>query len=79
MKGRARFARILERSEEDRCYVGSSPCLMYGGCHGADEKRIFDELCRIVEESIELYHQDGRPFPRSTSGRDIAERVHNVT
>jgi hypothetical protein len=39
---------------EDRCYVGSSPGLIYGGCHGDDEKAVFDELCRIVEDAIEL-------------------------
>jgi len=34
----AHYAKIVEWSDEDECYVGSSPGLLYGGCHGADEK-----------------------------------------
>ena len=52
MKDSARYAKIVEWSEEDQCYVGSSPGLIYGGCHGQDEKAVFDELCHVVEEAI---------------------------
>lgn len=45
MKESARYAKIVEWSEEGQCYVGSSPSLLYGGCHGPDEKAVFDELC----------------------------------
>ena len=38
MKDSARYAKIVEWSDEDQCYVGSSPGLIYGGCHGADLK-----------------------------------------
>jgi predicted RNase H-like HicB family nuclease len=67
MKESARYAKIVEWSEEDRCYVGSAPGLLLGGCHGADERCVFDELCCIVEEVIELYREDGKPLPQSTS------------
>ena len=63
MKESARYAKIVEWSEEDQCYVGSSPGLIYGGCHGSDEKAVFDELCQVVEEAIALYHKDGKPLP----------------
>ena len=59
MKESARYAKIVEWSEEDQCYVGSSPGLVIGGCHGVDEKAVFSELCEIVEEAISLYHKDG--------------------
>jgi hypothetical protein len=52
----ARYVKIVEGSHEDRCYVGSSPGLIYGGRHGDDEKAVFDELCRIVEDAIERSH-----------------------
>ena len=26
---------------------------MYGGCHGDNEKEVFDSLCKLVEETIE--------------------------
>jgi predicted RNase H-like HicB family nuclease len=78
MKESARYVKIVEWSEEDACYVGSSPGLLYGGCHGDDEQQVFEELCQVVEEAIELYHQDGRPLPPPTSGRDFANKMQNV-
>ena len=78
MKESARYAKIVEWSEEDRCYVGSSPGLIYGGCHGPDEKAVFDELCGIVEEAIALYRLEGRPLPPPTSGCDFANKMQNV-
>ena len=78
MKEGARYAKIVEWSEEDQCYVGSSPGLLYGGCHGSDEEAVFSELCQVVEETIDLYRQDGKPLPPATSGRDFANRMQNV-
>ena len=78
MKESARYVKIVEWSEEDQCYVGSSPGLLYGGCHGDDEKQVFDELCRIVEETIALYWKDNKALPPPTSGRDFANRMQHV-
>jgi predicted RNase H-like HicB family nuclease len=78
MKDSARYVKIVEWSEEDQCYVGSSPGLIYGGCHGDDEKAVFDELCRIVEEAIALYKADGKPLPPPTSGKDFANKMQHV-
>jgi predicted RNase H-like HicB family nuclease len=78
MKDSAKYVKIVEWSEEDQCYVGSAPGLMYGGCHGGDEKKVFDELCEVVEETIELYRKDGKPLPPPTSGRDFATIMQNV-
>ena len=78
MKESARYAKIVEWSEEDQCYVGSAPGLIYGGCHGDDEKQVFAELCQIVEEAIDLYRKDGKPLPPPTSGRDYANKMQVV-
>ena len=78
MKDSARYAKIVEWSEEDQCYVGSAPGLIYGGCHGDDEKAVFAELCWIVEEAIALYRADGRPLPPPTSGKDFANKMQQV-
>lgn len=78
MKDSARYVKIVEWSEEDQCYVGSAPGLIYGGCHGDDEKAVFEELCRVVEEAIELYRKDGKQLPPATSGRDFANRMQQV-
>ena len=78
MKDSARYVKIVEWSEEDQCYVGSAPGLLYGGCHGDDEKAVFEELCRVVEEAIDLYRKDGKQLPPATSGRDFANRMQQV-
>lgn len=75
MKESDRYAKIVEWSEEDGCYIGSSPGLFYGGCHGDDERQVFAELCQIVDETIELYHKDGKPLPPPTAGQGIAQRI----
>ena len=78
MKDSAKYVKIVEWSEEDQCYVGSAPGLIYGGCHGSEEKEVFDELCHIVEEAIELYRKDGTELPSPTSGRDFATKMQSV-
>jgi len=78
MKASARYAKIVEWSDEDQCYVGSSPGLVYGGCHGDNEMAVFEELIEIVEEAIALYEADGRPLPPPTSGKDYANKMQHV-
>ena len=78
MKDSARYVKIVEWSDEDQCYVGSAPGLIYGGCHGLDEQAVFAELCQIVEEAIDLFKRDGRPLPVATSGRDYANKLQHV-
>jgi len=78
MRTSAMYAKIVEWSDEDQCYVGSAPGLIYGGVHGSDEMRVFEELCAAVEEAIELYRTDGRPLPPATSGRDFANKMQGV-
>ena len=74
MKDSNRYAKIVEWSDEDGCFVGSAPGLVLGGCHGDDERQVFEELCQIVEETIEIFHQDGRSLPPPTTRRDLANR-----
>jgi predicted RNase H-like HicB family nuclease len=79
MKESARYVKIVEWSDIDQCFVGSCPGLLYGGCHGDDEKEVFAELCDIVEETIELYKRDGKPLPTPTSGKDYANKMLSIT
>ena len=78
MKPSARYAKIVEWSDEDNCYVGSAPGLIIGGCHGDDELAVFRKLCDIVEEAITLYEADGKPLPPATSGRNFADRMRSA-
>ena len=79
MKDSAKYVKIVEWSDEDQCYVGSSLGLNFGGCHGDNEREVFGELCRIVEEVIELFRKDGNRLPPATSGRDFANKMQSVT
>ena len=74
MKDSTRYAKIVEWSEEDQCYVGSAR-LIYGGCHGDNERQVFDELCQIVEDAVELYKGDGKPLPPPTAGQGLARQL----
>ena len=78
MNEASRYAKIVEWSDEDQCFVGSCPGLIYGGCHGDDERAVFARLCVIVEAAVELYRQEGRPLPPPTAGKDYANKMLEV-
>ena len=71
MKDSARYIRIVEWSEADQCYIGSSPGLFYGGCHGINEQIVFKELCEIIEETVADIRASGKALPPTTAGRDL--------
>ena len=75
MKDSARYVKIVAWSEEDRCYVGSAPGLILGGCHGDDERQVCEELCQIVDEAIDLYRQDGKLLPPTAQGVSICRNT----
>ncbi len=72
MKKSDRYLKIVEWSEEDQCYVGTCPGLMFGGIHGDDEANVYKELSQAVEEWIEIYEQDGEPLPKATAGKEYS-------
>ena len=72
MKTSDRYLKIVEWSEEDRCYVGTCPSLMLGGVHGDDEAEVYRELCEVVEEWLEIYQRDGDPIPPATAGKEYS-------
>jgi predicted HicB family RNase H-like nuclease len=69
MKPRDRYLKLVTWSEEDGCYVGSVPGWIDACCHGPDETEVYRELCRVLDEWIEIYRKDGRPLPPSTNRR----------
>ena len=78
MKESARYVKIVAWSEEEQCYVGSAPGLIYGVCQGLDERAVFAELCDIVDDAIAHYIAEGRQLPPATSGRDLANKLQHV-
>jgi predicted RNase H-like HicB family nuclease len=73
-----KYVKLVEWSEGDGCFIGSCPELFYGGCHGQDAKRVFAELCDIVEETIQLYEQDGKLLPTPLSGREFVNAMQQI-
>jgi len=69
-----RYAKVVEWSAEDRCYVGRVPALHYGGVHGKDRAKVFAELCDVAEEIVTLHLKDARPLPKADAGRRYSGR-----
>ena len=69
------YLKIVEWSEEDKCYIGTSPGLIIGGVHGKDQKRVFAELCGAVEAAIRIMRKDGRPLPAATVNRKYSGKI----
>lgn len=67
MKTSAKYLKIVEWSEEDKCYIGSVPSWIGKCCHGDDELKVYHELCDIVDEWIKIYKKDGKPLPTATN------------
>jgi predicted HicB family RNase H-like nuclease len=67
MKERDKYLKIVEWSEEDKCYVGSIPGWIGKSCHGDDELKVYQQLSEILDEWIEIYKKDGRKLPEPTN------------
>ena len=67
MKDADRYAKIVQWSDEDKCFIGRVPDLCDGGCHGPDPKAVFDEICEIAEEWVEYLNKEGTPLPAPTN------------
>lgn len=74
----AKYVKLVECSDEDQCFIGSCPGLFYGGCHGDDARAVFDGLCRIVDETIDLYNRDGKALPTPLSGRQFVNAMQGI-
>ena len=47
---------------------------MYGGYHGHNEVKVFKQLCKIVDEWIEIYKRDNLQLPKPLS----LEKIHHI-
>lgn len=75
MKDSARYLKIVEWSEEDRCFIGQCPSIVGPCCHGDDEAQVYGELCQIVEEWIEILKAEGKALPPPTVGKDLVAKI----
>jgi predicted HicB family RNase H-like nuclease len=69
MRKSAQYLKIVEWSEEDNCFVGRCPELMFGGVHGKNEQKVFTELCGVIDEWVEQARKEGDELPTGMSGK----------
>ena len=62
-----RYVKVVAWDEQDQCYIGRCPGLMFGGVHGDDETAVYQELCQAIDEWIQLHEAEGRALPTPTS------------
>lgn len=58
---KTKYMKVIEWSEEDRCFVGSAPPLIGKCCHGDTEVGVFNQLSIIVEEWLALVKEKEVP------------------
>lgn len=71
-KAAARYLKIVEWSDEDRCFVGRAPGLFFGGCHGLDERRVYAEICDLVKAHVAELLGNKEPLPPATAGKSYS-------
>ena len=84
MKTADQYLKIVEWSDEDQCYIGRCPELMFGGVHGRNEQKVFAELCEAIDEWIAAAKKDGDELPPGMAGKRysgkfnlrLGERLH---
>ena len=62
MKKSDRYHKWVEWSEEDGVYIGKCPDLITG-IHGDDRKKVYADLCEVVDDVIAHFESEGRPLP----------------
>lgn len=60
-----KFIKIVEWSDEDKCYIGRCPGLFFGGVHGDEEAKVYADLCEAVDEVIADMKRERSPVPRA--------------
>jgi len=74
-KNHSDYLKIVEWSEEDNCYIGTSPGLFEGGVHGKNEEKVFHELCEVVNDVIESMQKNGKVLPKPTSNKNYSGKI----
>lgn len=69
------YIKIVEWSDEDQCYVGTAPGLLLGGVHGKNQKKVFEELCQVVDEVIHLYKKEGKNLPEPIASKKYTGKI----
>ena len=63
MRTRDKYLKIVEWSKNDDCYIGSIPGFLGPCCHGDNEAVVYKQLCKILDEWIDIHEQEKLPLP----------------
>lgn len=66
------YIKVVEWSDEDRCFIGSAPPLIGQCCHGKTEEEVYRQLCQVVDDWIKLYNEEGKQLPAASSGKEYS-------
>lgn len=66
------YLKVVEWSEEDRCFVGSAPPIIGQCCHGDTEADVLGQLQVIVEEWVASFLSEDLPLPPSSRGKTFS-------
>ncbi len=76
MKKRNQYLKVVGWSEEDQCFIGRIPGLALGGVHGKNEKIVYEKLCDLVDEWVEIYGEDNTRLPPATAGKQYCGKFN---
>ena len=72
MKTRDKYLKIVEWSKDDNCYIGSIPGFLGPCCHGDNEEDVYKQLCKILDEWIEIHEKGNLPLPEETADKSYS-------
>jgi len=72
MKTRDKYLKIVEWSKNDNCYIGSIPGFLGPCCHGDNEAVVYKQLCKILDEWIDIHEQEKLPLPEETADKSYS-------
>jgi predicted HicB family RNase H-like nuclease len=75
MKESNNYLKVVEWSEEDKCFVGTAPGILLGGVHGKKEEVVFQQLKEAVDEAIKLMKSQDMPLPAATANRKYSGKI----
>ena len=76
MKRRDQYLRVVEWSEEDKCYIGRIPGLALGGVHGKNEAKVYERLSVLIDEWITIHEEDNAALPPATAGKKYSGKFN---
>ena len=75
IKIKENYLKIVEWSEEDQCFVGTAPGLILGGVHGNNQRKVFDELCKAVDDAVVMLKKEGKPIPPQAIKNEYSGKI----